>query len=169
MKLGWTLAAALIVTSTTGVAHASSLDLSSLITSPQEILDIFAPERERRRERDEQGPKEPPKACTDAALTEDQKNQIRDAAHQAMRDKVQIKADLKIAFMDYQKTAMDQNSDKATADTQAGMITEAIKKLSENHLKLSNHILYDIAKPEQRANVFLCMKAMHKKHRGHRR
>lgn len=170
MTFKWTLAATLIAA--TGIANANPMDLTTPIASPEEILEAFAPQRSHRGDRDrnrDDKQAEPPKACTDAALTDDQKKLIVDATHQSNRDKVQMDADLKMAFMDYQKTAMDSASDRATADTDAARISDGISKLAAHHLKLANQILYDIAKPEQRANVFMCMKAMHKKSRCHHR
>ena len=80
-----------------------------------------------------------------------------------MRSEIQLKTDLKLAFMDYGHTVMDKTSDKAAADASAAKITDAVTKLAQGHLALSNNILYDIVTPDQRAKTYECMIALHKK------
>lgn len=104
-----------------------------------------------------------PQACKDANITEDQKTQIKDAIYKNMRDEVQLKANLKLAFMHYGHTVMDKNSAKTDGETSGNGIVDAITKLAQGHLALSNNILYDIVTPDQRAKTYECMMELHKK------
>lgn len=104
-----------------------------------------------------------PQACKDANMTEDQKTQIKEAIYNNMRDEVQLKANLKLAFMTYGHTVMDKSSDKAAGDTAGAGIVDAITKLAQGHVALSNKILYDIVTPDQRAKTFECIMELHKK------
>jgi len=105
-----------------------------------------------------------PQACKDANFTEDQKAKIKDAIYQNMRDKVQLDANLKLAFMTYAHTVMDKNSMKTDGETAAAGITDAVTKLTQSHLSLSNNIMYDIVTPDQREDAFKCVIALHKKY-----
>lgn len=79
-----------------------------------------------------------------------------------MRDEIQLKADLKLAFMNYGHTVMDKASDKAAGDAAGNGITEAITKIAQGHIALSNTILYDLVTPDQRAKTYQCMIDLHK-------
>lgn len=107
-----------------------------------------------------------PQSCKDANLTDDQKTQIKEAIYNNMRDEVQLKANLKLAFMSYGHTVMDKSSDKAAGDTAGAGIVDAITKLAQGHIALSNHILYDIVTADQRAKTFECIMELHKQHHG---
>jgi Spy/CpxP family protein refolding chaperone len=109
-----------------------------------------------------------PKSCKEANLTEGQKTQIKEAIYNNMRDETQLKANLKLAFMNYSHTVMDKNSDIGSAQTAAAGITDAVTKLAQGHLALGNHILYDIATPDQRAKTFQCILELHKKKKCNR-
>lgn len=104
-----------------------------------------------------------PQACKDANITEDQKTQIKQAIYNNMRDEVQLKANLKLAFMNYGHTVMDKMSDKAAGETAGNGVVDAITKLAQGHMALSNTILYDIVTPDQRAKTYECILALHKK------
>jgi Spy/CpxP family protein refolding chaperone len=147
MKLRMTIFA--VVFAAGGIARGSD----TLLASPLEILQALTPKVST------------PQACTDAAITPDQKTKIQDAAYQAMREKVQLDADLKLAFMNYGHTVMDATSDIAAAQAASLQVTDNIGKMAVAHMTLGTHILYEIVTPEQRAKTFECMVALHKMHR----
>ncbi|WP_413290765.1 hypothetical protein [Bdellovibrio sp. HCB337] len=174
-----TLALLVASLATAGLAHAAddgrAIDLNALSPTPEAIEQALAAkskhdrgqanDRHDRRDRGQTKADEPePKACTDAAITDDQKTQIEAAAFTAKKEQIQQKADLKIALMDYAQTVMDQTTDKAAAEAASQKITDGATKLVSGHLALANNVFYDILQPTQRKNAFLCLVAKMKKH-----
>lgn len=179
MKMTLTLLVASLATA--GLAHAAapndgrSIDLNALSPTPEAIEQAFAKskkddkgrsnDRHDRRDRGQaKQDDQEPKACTDAAITDDQKTQIETAVFNAKKEQIQQKADLKIALMDYAQTVMDQTTDKAAAEAAAQKITDGATKLVSGHLALANNVFYDILQPTQRKNAFMCLVAKMKKH-----
>lgn len=174
MKMTCALLAASLTTA--GLANAATtrpLDLNALSPSPESIQQALAPKykrdkdksesrKERRQYQDDQ--KTEPKACTDAAITDDQKALIESAAFETKKEQIQQKADLKIAMMGYAQTVMDPATDKAAADTAAMQVTEGANKIMTTHLAFANKVFYDILQPTQRKNAFMCMLAKMKKY-----
>lgn len=158
MKMKWIFLAASMAT--TGFAHAADVqaeEISAFAMDPQEVLEALSVDRDERRTT------QPPKACQDAAIRDDQKAAIESAVLDAKREKIKVKADLKVAMMDYARSATDPNSDKATAEAAAGKIVEGVNKLASGQVGLATRILYDLVTPEQRKNTFLCLVELHKK------
>ncbi|MGZ3742886.1 MAG: hypothetical protein ACXWRE_09780 [Pseudobdellovibrionaceae bacterium] len=162
MKLTVSLLA--VVLASAGIAKAANsqpsplFDLSNSQASPQEILDGLRPF-----DNNQKIPKDMPQSCKDAAITPEQKTKIEEAVYQASKDKVQLDADIKLAFMNYSHTVKDPTSDLAAAQTASTQLSDSINKLVVAHINIGNHILYDIVTPEQRANTFECIKELHKK------
>jgi Spy/CpxP family protein refolding chaperone len=172
MKMRMTLFA--VVLASGGIVSAAethrALDLNTLQASPLEILEGLAPqkhdERDKDKDSDDKKAADMPQACTDAAITPEQKTKIEDAVYQAVRAKVQLDADLKLAVMTYAHTVKDQKSDLAAAQVASTQVTDAIGKIAVAHMNLGTHILYEIVTPEQRPKAFECLKELHKKNRN---
>lgn len=142
------------------------VDLNIIQSNPLELLQGLAPKDDHDDDDDKKDDmKKMPQACTDAAITDDQKTKIKEAIFNNKRDKVQLEANLKIAFMNYAHTVMDKTSDMAAAQTASAAITDAIHKMADSHLGLGNDILYNLVTPDQRAKTFECMVALHKMHK----
>lgn len=156
-----------VALASTGIARAANtqpmVDLNTLQASPLEILQGLAPQAQTQGAvTDPKKPAEIPQACKDAAITPEQKAKIDDAVYQAMREKVQLDANLKIAFMNYGHTVMDSKSDMAAAQAASAQVTDSVGKMAAAHMNLGTHILYEIVAPEQRAKTFECLVALHK-------
>jgi Spy/CpxP family protein refolding chaperone len=160
-----------VALASTGIARAANtppmVDLNTLQASPLEILQGLAPQAQTQTQTqgavtDPKKPAETPQACKDAAITPEQKAKIDDAVYQAMREKVQLDANLKMAFMTYGHIVMDPKSDMAAAQAASTQVTDSVSKMAAAHMNLGTHILYEIVTPEQRAKTFECMVALHK-------
>lgn len=176
----WILVAPLLVAA--GMAKAApvntDVDLNTFSSNPLQILGGLGPEtlekdkdKKDKDNKKEELKKKIPQSCIDAKFTDEQKAKTREAVYNSVREKVQLKANLKLAMMAYGHTVLDSASDLAAAQAASAEITTAVGKLVDNHMALGNEILYNIATPEQRPNTFACLLVLHKmgknkKHKG---
>ena len=144
------------------------VDLNMIQSDPLELIKGLSPSDDQDNDKKDHM-KNMPQACTDAAITDDQKTKIKEAIFNNKRDRVQLEANLKVAFMNYAQTVMDKTSDMTAAQTTSAAITDAIHKMADSHLALGNDILYNLVTPDQRAKTFECIVALHKMHRKGKR
>lgn len=102
--------------------------------------------------------------CKKVNLTDEQKAAI-DTAHTAFKkNMVQLKADAKTAFINYEESVSNVATVRADADAAATAINDAVGKVVAAKTAHVTAVLYDILQPEQRGPAIDCLKAKKKHH-----
>ncbi len=104
--------------------------------------------------------KELPKSCKNVNLTPEQEALAREVIHSALKERIKIKAELRLAKLDYLHSIASDKSISAEAETSGAMITSSIAKLISNRVAATNTIIYSVLKPEQRRDATKCMLAL---------
>ncbi|MNL29486.1 hypothetical protein D3C87_1511690 [compost metagenome] len=98
-----------------------------------------------------------PKECTDVALDDVQKGQIKDAYFDFRKQKNTLDAEIKNGYMDLSKTMMSATSTKDEAAANVDTLKNSMMELGTAKADFELKVFYDILKPEQRSPAFKCI------------
>jgi len=98
--------------------------------------------------------------CQDINVTEAQKEKIETGIVTLIKANIQLKADLKIAGLDYMVSIFSKNGTKALAETASTAMGVSVQKMVLSHLNFANEVLFDILNTDQRKPAAMCMAHM---------
>lgn len=108
------------------------------------------------------------KVCEKVNLDDKQKADLKDALFAHKKDKIQLRAALKLAALEYGRALGSATTEKGAADRAATVLSDGVGKLVVSATTFVNDVFFRILKPEQREAGLDCLKAK-MKHRHHGR
>lgn len=111
---------------------------------------------------------EMPESCKNVNLTSDQEDMLRDVVITSVKERIKIKAELRIAKLEYLHNISSEKSFSTEAETSGAQVSAGFGKLIANRIATTNTIIYSVLKPEQRRAATKCMLALRLKHKAHR-
>ena len=105
--------------------------------------------------------------CKQVKLEDAQKAQLKEALYQYKKDRIQQRAALKLAALEYGKVLGSATTEKTAAATAAQALQGGVAKLVETSTSFLNNVFFNILKPEQREAGLAGLKAKQRRHGRH--